>query len=62
MRVLSILIMMFLVGCSPYRSSFDCPMADNKAKCQRVSKIAQDVERDLKAESQNDDRISYVRV
>lgn len=62
MRVLSILIMMFLVGCSPYRSSFDCPMADNKAKCQRVSKIAQDVEYELKSQHHDSDRINFVRV
>ena len=62
MRVLSILIMMFLVGCSPYRSSFDCPMADNKAKCQRVSKIAQDVEYELKSQRHDSERINFVRV
>ena len=58
--VLPALVLLF--GCSPYRSSFDCSLAHNKATCQRVSKIAEDVERDIKSEGQNDNRISYVRV
>ena len=63
MRSLSILIVVScLCGCSPYRSSFDCPMADNKDSCKRVSKIATEVESDLKAQHQDKTIVHFVRI
>ncbi len=62
LMVLSLGAMACLSGCvSPYGDVLDCPVPKNGIKCQSISHVANNVERDLTSVPKSNNNIIYVR-
>ncbi len=59
-KLLGVVSLCFLSGCSTYGSAFDCPAPDGKFSCQPVSEVAGEVERGLTKTAPRKQDIVYV--
>ena len=61
LKILGLMIMVGLSGCSTYGDVLDCPVPKDGIKCRSISDVANEVEHDLTNSRGAYDNVIYVR-